>query len=220
MKKPATVRNPAVTLYHVNRRQQMQLRPRDKNGRAVKGMDRQFDRFVRCHYTGKQNRMNPRLARIIYETGRHYPGRRIEVVSGYRHPKFAKNPRSPHMKGLACDFRVAGIPNAELREYLRRTFTHIGVGYYPNSSFIHLDVRAGPSAFWIDYSGPGEKAMYSESPQADIASGRADKCRPEKIDKSWATEPVEPASHVNEGAVPDRPDPLPAPASPSTPPAP
>src|SRR5215831_5963098 len=55
-------------------------------------------------------------------------------VAGYRHPEVAKNPHSPHMKGLACDFRVAGVKNTTLRDYLRRNFNKVGVGYYPNSS--------------------------------------------------------------------------------------
>ena len=57
------------------------------------------------------------------------------------------------MKGLACDFRVVGVGNTQLRDYLRQTFKKVGVGYYPNSSFVHLDVRKDQSAFWIDYSG-------------------------------------------------------------------
>jgi hypothetical protein len=31
----------------------------------------------------------------------------------------------------------------------------VGVGFYPNSSFIHLDVR-GCAMQWVDYAGPGE----------------------------------------------------------------
>ena len=30
----------------------------------------------------------------------------------------------------------------------------------PNSGFIHVDVGRQKDAFWIDYSGPGEKARY------------------------------------------------------------
>jgi hypothetical protein len=97
----------------------------------------------------------------------------------------AKNPHSPHMKGLACDFRVVGVKNTDLRDYLRRAYPHIGVGYYPNSSFVHMDVRQGPSAFWIDYSGPGERAMYSSNPSDDLRSGRAERFHPSKIDESW-----------------------------------
>jgi hypothetical protein len=33
------------------------------------------------------------------------------------------------------------------------------VGYYPNSTFVHVDVRAA-SAYWVDRSGPGEKPNY------------------------------------------------------------
>jgi hypothetical protein len=129
--------------------------------------------------------MNPRLVRLLYQTGRHWPGRRLEVVSGYRSPTVAKNPRSPHMKGLACDFRVAGVKNTELRDYLRRTMKRVGVGYYPNSSFVHLDVRRDRSAFWIDYSGPGERAMYSQTPAIDLKTGRAESYHPTKIGDDW-----------------------------------
>jgi hypothetical protein len=34
------------------------------------------------------------------------------------------------------------------------------VGYYPNSTFVHLDVRDTP-ATWIDYSKPGEPPRYN-----------------------------------------------------------
>ena len=61
----------------------------------------------------------------------------------------------------------------------------VGVGYYPNSSFVHLDVRKDRSAFWIDYSGPGERAVYSATPDQDLKNGRADSYHPTKIDDSW-----------------------------------
>jgi uncharacterized protein YcbK (DUF882 family) len=189
--KPASrkaAKNGPVVLYAVNRRETMALRLRDGQGRPVKGLQRRFDRFLRCHHTNTQHPMNMRLARLIYQTGRHWPGHRIDVVSGYRNPAVAKNPHSPHMKGLACDFRVEGIKDTELRDYLRRTFDKVGVGYYPNSSFVHLDVRKDRSAFWIDYSGPGDRAVYSENPKEDLRSGRADSYHPTKIDESWVDE--------------------------------
>ncbi len=192
-------KNAPVVLYAVNRRETMALRLRDGKGRPVKGMQRRFDHFLRCHYTNVEHKMDPRLMRLLYQTGHHWPGRRLEVVSGYRHPTIAKNPHSPHMKGLACDFRVEGVKTAELRDYLRRTFDKVGVGYYPNSSFVHLDVRKDRSAFWIDYSGPGERAVYSATPDADLKSGRADRYHPTKIDSSWAEEA--PAADGRAGAA-------------------
>jgi len=178
-------KNAPVELYAVNRREAMALRFRDTKGRPVKGMQRRFDHFLRCHYTNVEHKMDPRLMRLLFQTGHHWPGRRLEVVSGYRHPEVAKNPHSPHMKGLACDFRVEGVKTAELRDYLRRTFDKVGVGYYPNSSFVHLDVRKDRSAFWIDYSGPGERAIYSAAPDQDLRSGRAERYHPTKIDSNW-----------------------------------
>jgi uncharacterized protein YcbK (DUF882 family) len=180
------LRPPTVVLFHVNRRETLKLRFVDENGRPVGGLARKLVQFFRCHHTNKRHAINPRLVRLIYETGRHYGDRRIEVVSGYRHPRVAKNPRSPHMKGQACDLRVAGVKNAELRDFLRQRFKNVGVGYYPNSSFVHLDVRKGSSAFWIDYSGPGETALYSDDPVFDLVTGRAEGWKRTTIDPQWA----------------------------------
>jgi uncharacterized protein YcbK (DUF882 family) len=199
----ARPKNPAIPLFHVNRKESMSLRLRDAEGKPVKGMQKRFDRFLRCHYTNVQHAMNPRLMRLIYQTGRHWPGHRIEVVSGYRHPDVAKNPRSPHMKGLACDFRVAGVKNTDVRDYLRRTFPKVGVGYYPNSSFVHLDVRKDRSAFWIDYSGPGDRPMYSDSPNEDVKTGRADSYHPSKIDSDWVDDAAPPPPEAVAGVPPN-----------------
>ena len=105
-KTPKPPKNPPVVLFTVNHKETFSLRLRDAQGKAIKGNQRRFERFLRCHHTEKKHSMNPRLMKLLYQTGRHWPGKRLEVVSGYRSPKVAKNPRSPHMKGLACDFRV------------------------------------------------------------------------------------------------------------------
>jgi uncharacterized protein YcbK (DUF882 family) len=164
-----------VELFQINTKEKLKLRFYDDRGRPVRGWQKRFNRFMRCHQTGAVFRMDPRLARMLYEVGRHFEGHRLEVVSGYRHPKVAKNPKSPHKHGLACDFRVHGIANAILRDYLRKTFNHAGVGYYPNSVFVHLDDRKkGPSAFWIDCAGPGQAASYAENPGEGLRNGHAD----------------------------------------------
>jgi uncharacterized protein YcbK (DUF882 family) len=186
VKEKALPRNAPVEMIAVNGKEKLALRLRDDKGRPLRGVQKRFDHFLRCHHTNVAHPMNPRLVRVLYQVGKHYPGKTIEVVSGYRHPSVAKNPRSPHMQGLACDFRVNGVKNTELRDYLRRGFEKVGVGYYPNSSFVHLDMRKDRSAFWIDYSGPGDRAMYSDNPLADVKSGRADTFKPTKIGRGWA----------------------------------
>jgi uncharacterized protein YcbK (DUF882 family) len=183
VKKPTS-----VVLYQINRHETMTLRLRDGQGKPVKGLQKRMDRFLRCHYTNKTHAMNPRLTRLLYQTGQHWPGKRLEVVSGYRNPSVAKNPHSPHMKGLACDFRVVGVKNTELRDYLRGNMKKVGVGYYPNSSFVHLDVRKDRSAFWIDYSGPGERSVYSGNAAEDLKTGRAETYHPSKIEADWVND--------------------------------
>ncbi len=167
-----------VELFEVNTKETLKLRFYDDAGKPSKGWQKRFDKFMRCHQTGAVFKMDRRLAQMLYQVGRHYDGHRLEIMSGYRHPKVAKNPKSPHKQGVACDFRVVGVANAGLRDYLRKTFAHAGVGYYPNSVFVHLDDRKqGPAAFWIDYSGPGEAASYAENPNEDLRTGRADRRR-------------------------------------------
>src|SRR5207249_108864 len=92
-------RNAPIELYSVNSKESLVLRLRDDRGRPVRGVQKRFDHLLRCHNTNVQHPMNPRLVRLLYQIGKHYPGRRIEVVSGYRHPTVAKNPHSPHMQG-------------------------------------------------------------------------------------------------------------------------
>jgi uncharacterized protein YcbK (DUF882 family) len=100
---------------------------------------------------------------ILYRTGLQFVGHRLEIVSGYRDPKATRDWRGAHEKGLACDLRVDGIADSILREYLRLNFDHIGLGFYPNAPFVHLETRTGPSQFWIDYSSPAENTMELEA---------------------------------------------------------
>jgi uncharacterized protein YcbK (DUF882 family) len=192
---------PAVSMYHVNHRETMSYRPYDARGVFRKSELQRFNRFMRdgSGKGGRVGRMHPRLASLFYRVCRYYAsqGKRIEVISGYR--PAAKNSRSPHKKGLAVDFRVKGVSNAALRDYLRKGYDKVGVGYYPNSVFVHFDVRQR-SAFWIDYSGPGQEAEYSSDPTSDLKSGRADTYKPSK--KSAADEADDDKSGAGEDAPP------------------
>ncbi len=85
------------------------------------------------------------------------PPARIVLVSGYR--PTAKG--SYHAHGKALDFRLDGVSNEALVAFCK-TLVDTGCGYYPNSSFVHLDVRDAGAGHvtWIDGSGPGESAHY------------------------------------------------------------
>jgi hypothetical protein len=106
-------------------------------------------------------RIDPRLVERLEVVVDHFrkPGAtaKVMLVSGYR-PKSAG---SYHQTGKALDFRIEGVQNEALVAFCK-TLADTGCGYYPNSSFVHLDVRspgAGHVA-WIDVSHPGEAPKY------------------------------------------------------------
>jgi hypothetical protein len=100
---------------------------------------------------------------------------RISIVSGYR-PTSAG---SFHATGQALDFHLEGVPNEALVEFCK-TLENTGCGYYPNSSFVHVDVRAPGTGHvaWIDASGPGEPARYVATwpppPEPNVSLAEAD----------------------------------------------
>jgi hypothetical protein len=93
----------------------------------------------------------------VAAVAKHFPGRPISVVSGYR----PTSRGSLHQVGRALDLRVAGVSNEALVAFCR-TLPDTGCGYYPNSSFVHVDVRSPGTGkvTWIDSSGPGEAPNY------------------------------------------------------------
>jgi uncharacterized protein YcbK (DUF882 family) len=122
--------------------------------------------------SGQTHSPDPRLVALLGIVSNHFGGKKIEIISGFRpfSPK-QYTPHSNHNHGRAMDFRVQGVPNTVLRDFCR-TLHDVGVGYYPNSVFVHLDVRSAP-AFWIDYSKPGEPPRY-HAPNVDADEGASD----------------------------------------------
>jgi hypothetical protein len=82
---------------------------------------------------------------------------KLYVVSGYR----PTSKGSFHANGRAIDFRLEGTENTDLVAFCK-TIPDTGCGFYPNSSFIHVDVRDAGAGHvsWIDASSPGEKPDY------------------------------------------------------------
>jgi Bacterial protein of unknown function (DUF882) len=87
----------------------------------------------------------------------HFHAGRVTIVSGYR-PNSAG---SFHQRAQALDFALSGVKNEELVAFCR-TLPDTGCGYYPNSSFVHVDVRPPHTGhvYWIDTAGPGEPPRY------------------------------------------------------------
>lgn len=102
-------------------------------------------------------RLVERLQNVVdhYTHGTVLP--KVHVISGYR----PTSTGSFHASARAVDFRLDGVTNEDLVAFCH-SLPDTGCGYYPNSSFIHMDVR-DPGAghvSWIDASGPGESPRY------------------------------------------------------------
>jgi len=139
-----------------------------KHGRLVPSALPGLGKMMRHGPSGSKIAIDPRLATLIGMVSDHFGGRTIHVTSGFRpYSPTQYTKHSNHNLGRALDFSVEGVPNTMLRDFCR-TFRNAGVGYYPNSTFVHLDVRT-TKAFWIDYSRPGEAPRY-DSPVAQASA--------------------------------------------------
>jgi hypothetical protein len=145
--RPGATLHPIATLYNVWTHEALPLVP----GQSVE--DR-FHPFLRDHFTNQATRMDVRLIDVLEQVARRFRADRIEVVSGYRSPKYNLMLRkkghqvartSQHMEGHAVDFRIRGVPTTVLLRYVR-SLHRGGVGFYPHSQFVHSDT--GPIRFW------------------------------------------------------------------------
>jgi hypothetical protein len=110
------------------------------------------------------HRIDARLVERLQQVADHFGGAHhqnqrvsMHIISGFRPTSVG----SFHATAQALDFRVDGVRNEELVAFCK-TLEDTGCGYYPNSSFVHLDVRAPGTGHvaWIDASGPGESPHY------------------------------------------------------------
>jgi uncharacterized protein YcbK (DUF882 family) len=156
----------------------------DKKGKVAGGAVESISKLFAA--TGSRPRVDPRLIALLADVSEHFGGRPMRVVSGWRDHSYFEDSRHKHSQ--AVDFSIPGVANTIVRDYVRR-FRNCGVGYYPSSSFVHLDVR-DTAAYWVDYAGPGEPPRGK--PRPDVT---------EKADPPEASGPIEEAG----GDVDDRP---------------
>jgi uncharacterized protein YcbK (DUF882 family) len=109
-----------------------------------------LDYFLRDHRTGDVRHFDPRLYDILADLTASvgHPGGEIDIICGYRTSTtneslrahttgVAKN--SLHIQAEAIDLRMPGIDTLKLRR-AALALRSGGVGYYPRSDFIHVDV--------------------------------------------------------------------------------
>jgi uncharacterized protein YcbK (DUF882 family) len=121
-----------------------------EDGTYVPAALEQIDAVLRDHRTGEIRRIEPRLIDLVFAlTGSLGTSAPVQVISGYR--SAATNEllradatggvaeRSLHLTGEAVDIRLESRPLRQVRE-AALSLGGGGVGYYPASGFVHLDV--------------------------------------------------------------------------------
>lgn len=115
----------------------------------------EIDEILRDHRTDEIYPIDTDLLDLLYLLRADVQGKRaFEIISGYRSPAtnaaLRKNSsgvakRSYHMQGKAIDIRLRGCDLGHLHK-AAMAMRAGGVGYYPGSDFIHVDV--GPYRSW------------------------------------------------------------------------
>jgi uncharacterized protein YcbK (DUF882 family) len=157
---PATAAAPQqyhLRMYHLHTGESIDIVYRVGNTYIPEALDR-LNHFLRDHRTQDVSSYDPKefdvLHALMIKLGR--PNAVIDIVCGYRTPwsnNFLRTraatsgvaEHSQHMLGKAIDIRVPGVSTAALRDAALSLHAG-GVGFYPVSQFVHVDV--GPVRTW------------------------------------------------------------------------
>jgi len=163
---------PKLVLSSINGMGRVELTPlTDHGGFSPLDLDR-ASHLLRSS-DGGEHPIDPRLLDTAYALQVHFKAGEVRFLSGYRKPKKLG---SNHGYGRALDLVVPGATDEEVASFARaRGF--VGVGIYPTSGFVHLDVRER-SFFWVDKSGPGKPnktvgILHGEAAASDVAAHKA-----------------------------------------------
>ena len=126
-----------------------------REGEYVSGALEEINYLFRDRRTQDIHTIDTKLLDLLYTLRQHLDNNApFNLVCGYRSPetnamlrKRSKGvaKKSFHLKGQAVDIRVPGLKTASLRK-AAMALGGGGVGYYPRSGFIHMDV--GPVRHW------------------------------------------------------------------------
>lgn len=108
-----------------------------------------INQILRDFRTNTVHAIDPRLLDLLWQiNGKLDTAQPFEVISGYRSPQtnHMLHERSSgvasgslHMQGMAIDIRVPGQTLPDLHNVALK-LGQGGVGYYPTSDFVHVDV--------------------------------------------------------------------------------
>jgi uncharacterized protein YcbK (DUF882 family) len=136
----------SLSFYHLHTLEQLDVTYFEE-GDYVQDALVQIDHLLRDFRTGEVARIDPGLLDILHAAALVCERSRFEIISAYRSPatnasladkSSGVSRNSLHMQGRAIDVRLAGYDTAKLR----RACVALGlggVGFYPESNFVHLD---------------------------------------------------------------------------------
>lgn len=121
-----------------------------------------LDHVLRCKRTDVEKPIDPRLYVVLSQIYDHFQ-KPLELVSGFRNQR---RETSYHFKGSASDIRIAGVAPKKIRDFASSLDAGgMGVGLYPRSQFVHVDVRPLPSYRWIDNARPNPNSPDKRPPR-------------------------------------------------------
>lgn len=144
---------PMLVLAAINTHERLELEALSDNGGFVAHDLDRAAHLLRDPSAGNEHPVEPRLLDAIYRLQRKFGAQEVRVISAYRTPRASGG--SNHGKGRAIDLVIPGATDEAVATFAR-DMGFMGVGVYPVSGFVHLDVR-DRSYFWLDSSAPGKK---------------------------------------------------------------
>jgi len=112
----------------------------ERDGETDVATTAEIRHLFRCRVTNREHAIAKKSLAMLADIADRY-GKTIEFVSVYR---LGNEPdQSPHRDGRAIDFRIRGVQLREIRDYLWKSYTDVGVGWYPSEQFLHMDTRPG-----------------------------------------------------------------------------
>jgi uncharacterized protein YcbK (DUF882 family) len=144
---------PMLTLQGLNIPDRVSLTAAsDRGGFSAEDLDRAAH-VLRDPRTGNEHPVDPHVLDVVYRLAVHFSAPEVRIISGYRTPRPGNH--SNHAKGRAIDLVIPGATDEDVAKFAREQ-GFCGVGIYPTSGFVHVDVREH-SYFWVDNSGPGKR---------------------------------------------------------------
>jgi len=139
--------------------------------------------MMRDPNSGRTKRIASGTLALLADVAVRYPGHEIEVVSAVRaEPDRSRDgiKHSKHWDGHAIDLIVKGAKLSEVRDVMWKNHRDVGVGWYPEGGFIHLDYR--PDVHDMAWTQPKKNAdniyhprwsRLARDPEAEAAASRA-----------------------------------------------